>query len=113
MHFIYWNVENAKNFEVDCEFRGIYWKEYVDTTAMISILKSHHFFWFFFQTGVQAKNIYSKLNVKIEKMCDLIYLVLVDATLVGYILPALLITLVNCLIYGLKEKSYILPCQAM
>lgn len=67
--------------------------------------------WFLisFVAGVQAKDIYGKLNVKIEKMCDFIYFVLVDISLVGFLLPALLLTGLNYFVYDLAEESYILP----
>lgn len=66
----------------------------------------------FFSIGHRTKPIYHILNVKIEKMCDLIHLVFVDGSLVGLLLPAFLTTVVN-FSHGLKEKSFILPIPVM
>lgn len=65
-----------------------------------------------FLTGEHTKAIYHILNVKVEKMCTLIYIVFVDGSLVGLLLPAVLKTFVNYLL-GLNEKSFILPTPLM
>lgn len=61
---------------------------------------------------MHAKTIYDKLNMKIEKMCDFLYLTLVYGSIVG-LLPALLTTLVNYFVYELSKDSYILPVPFM
>lgn len=60
-------------------------------------------------TGAHSKSIYGKLNEEIEKMCDFIYIGLVDVSLVGLILPSLLTTLINYYVYDLNTESYTLP----
>lgn len=60
-------------------------------------------------TGPHAKSIYGKLNAEIEQMSDLIYDVLVNVSLVGFLLPALLITVIGYYVYDLNEESYIFP----
>lgn len=65
-----------------------------------------------FSVGDHTKAIYDILNVKIEKMCSVMYFVFVDGSLVGLLLPAFLKTIVNFL-HGLKEKSFILPIPVM
>lgn len=62
-----------------------------------------------FMTGAHSKSIYGKLNEEIEKMCDFIYIGLVDVSLVGLILPSLLTTLINYYVYDLNTESYTLP----
>lgn len=58
-------------------------------------------------------SIYDELNVKIEKMCNLTYIVFVYGSLLGFLLPALFATLVNYFVFDLKKDSYILPVPAM
>lgn len=48
------------------------------------------------------------LNVKIERISKLIYFLVVKLTLLGVLLPALFITLINYFIYDLKDESYYL-----
>lgn len=110
--FICSNVANAEYFKYDYQFRKIHWRKYASSSEW------HIQFWITFavisfMTGVHAKSIYSELNLKIEKMCDFIYFALVDVSLVGFLLPALLITLINYYVYDLNEESYLLPSPTM
>lgn len=115
LHFILFicsNVANAEHFEDDYQFRKIHWRKY----GYSSVLHKHFWISFvviLFVTGPHAKSTYNDLIVKIEKMCDFMYFVLVDVSLVGFLLPALLITLINYYVYDLNEESYILPAPTM
>lgn len=54
-----------------------------------------------------------ELNEKIERMSKLVYSIFVEASLVGLVIPPLLITLVNYFVYDLSEESYFLPTPVM
>lgn len=56
---------------------------------------------------------YVELNEKIERMSKHVYSIFVEASLVGLVMPPLLITLVNYFIYDLSEESYFLPTPVM
>lgn len=56
---------------------------------------------------------YLELNEKIERMSKVVYSIFVEASVVGLLLPPLLITLVNYFIYDLKSESFALPTPVM
>lgn len=63
--------------------------------------------------GVGAKGIYDELNMKIERMCNWVHLVFVDASLAGFLLPAVILTNVNYFIHDMEEESFTLPTPVM
>lgn len=56
---------------------------------------------------------YNEINEKIERTSKLVYTIFVEASIVGLIVPPIIITLVNYFIYDLKEQSYFLPTPVM
>lgn len=56
-----------------------------------------------------SRAMYSKLNEKIERMSNLVYLLIIKLTVPGVIIPGLLITIVNYFVYDLGDDSYFLP----
>lgn len=56
---------------------------------------------------------YKKLNEKIEKFCKRTYIALIQLTTAGSVLPSVLLSTVNYLIYDLKEESFQLPTNNM
>lgn len=67
----------------------------------------------FHPSGVHSRTMYMELTEKIERMSKLVYSIFVEASLVGLVIPPLLITLVNYFVYDLSEESYFLPTPVM
>lgn len=56
---------------------------------------------------------YIKLNERIERIFKLLHFLFVEMSIVGVVLPAALITIVNYFVYNLGDESWFLPCPAM
>lgn len=56
---------------------------------------------------------YSKLNEKIERISNMMYLFIIKLTVPCVIIPGLLITMTNHFIYDLGVDSYYLPILLM
>lgn len=70
-------------------------------------------FLIFFSLGVHARTMYNELNRKIEQASHLIHLVLVWVSTSGVVLPPLIVTIINYVIYGLGDESFYLPFPVM
>lgn len=63
--------------------------------------------------GVDARTMYNKLNKKIELASHIIHLCLVWVSTSGVVVPPLIITIVNYVIYGLGDESFYLAFPVM
>lgn len=91
-------IDSCEEFIEKSEFRS-----YVSLFVFFRLTKS------LFILGIHSQIIYNEMNEKIERISKLVYTIFVEASIVGLVLPPLLITLVNYFIYDLKDESYFLP----
>lgn len=60
-----------------------------------------------------SATLYTQTNQDIEKVCEIIYLIMTKLSVAGTILPPLLLTAVNYFVYDLHDESYFLPFPVM
>lgn len=60
-----------------------------------------------------SKRMYNALNARIERMSRVIYFILVKVSMIGIVLPALLITAINFWFLDLGDESFFVPSQVM
>lgn len=68
---------------------------------------------FVFGLGENARDSYEKLNEKIEFASRIVHFCLAKVTIVGVVLPALLVTAASYYIYDLGSDSFYLPFPVM
>lgn len=62
-----------------------------------------------FGKGSHGKIAYYELIVKIERMCEIIHIIVAKVSTLGVIQPYVIITIVNYFIFDLKNESFHLP----
>lgn len=63
--------------------------------------------------NLESRRMYIELNDKIERIFKLLHFLFVEMSIIGVVLPAAVITIINFYVYNLGDESFFLPCPAM